>query len=626
MRLCYAHDGCVNDVAYSPASGRLLASVSDDRRVLLWRSAGGGVRPSPSGTVPLAPGAAGAPAAIGSRVTSGPAGAGVVVTPASSPAVVATLLAHTSTILRVVWEAGGPPVSGVGDGGNAVAPTGSRLLTCGIDGMVVRWDVAAGVPVAKVIPTLTAAAVMCVAPSADTGGSVAVASAADGSVQLLDWRLREGGVGRRSSGGASALVPPGLEAGEAVGAALLPASAGVASGAALVVAHSAGQTVLRDARVPGIRERKLLVYTPGPDAALGGATGLRLSPAGDRFVIARRWGGRHIRPHVWRPATRDGDDGGAAGDGDGVHHGANGSVGLYAPAREAAVGTFSAPGFRHALTNKAAVVGGGDDGLVACGSDDGRVYVWARDAGEMRGRFEEGEGAGGGGRGRHVWDAPPLTRGGGPRACRDDDEGQDGEEGDTGGGGGARWGGGGAPLRYWRPVVGAAKPPAGTAAGRRRASRTHTKAAVQVLGGARSVVNAVSFHPAGAAVATCGVEKVIRLWSVRPPPRPVRAAEAGDGRQARAGGGGGRGAPGTGRTGRTPSTSTPAPVSTQGARGGLDDEYALAECPTTLREFAYEGPWAGLDVDEEEEETETDDSDDSDDGEWVRRLIREGGR
>ena len=213
MRLCYAHHGCVNDVAYSPGSARLLASVSDDRRVLLWRSAGGGVRPSPSGTVPLAPGAAGAPAAIGSRVTSGPAGAGVVVTPASSPAVVATLLAHTSTILRVVWEAGGPPVSGV-DGGAAVAPAGARLLTCGDDGTVVRWDVAAGVPVETVTPTRAAAPVLCVAPSADAGGAVAVASVADGSVRLLDWRLREGGVGRLLSGGAPALVTPGLEAGD----------------------------------------------------------------------------------------------------------------------------------------------------------------------------------------------------------------------------------------------------------------------------------------------------------------------------------------------------------------------------------------------------------------------------
>ena len=201
-------------MAHSPVSGRLLASVSDDRRVLLWRSTGGGVRPSPGGPVSLAAGAAGAPAAVVSPVTSGPAGVGVVVTPASSPAVFATLLSRTATILRVVWEAGGPPVSGVGDGGDAVAPTCSCLLTYGVDGMVVRCDVAAGVPVANVIPTLTAADVLSVAPSDDMGVSVAVSSAADGSVRLFDWRLREGGVGRHSSGGAQAPVPPGLEAGD----------------------------------------------------------------------------------------------------------------------------------------------------------------------------------------------------------------------------------------------------------------------------------------------------------------------------------------------------------------------------------------------------------------------------
>jgi len=201
-------------VAYSPVSGRLLASVSDDRPVLLWRSAGVGVRPPPGGAVSIAPGAAGAPAAVVSPVTSGPAGAGVVGTSASSPAVVGTLLSHTATILRVVWEAGGPPLSGVGVGGDAVAPMCPRILTCGVDDMVLRWDVAAGVPVAKVITTLTAANVLSVAPSADMGGSVAVASAADGSERLLVWRLREGGFGRRTSGRAPALVPPGLEAGD----------------------------------------------------------------------------------------------------------------------------------------------------------------------------------------------------------------------------------------------------------------------------------------------------------------------------------------------------------------------------------------------------------------------------
>jgi len=214
MRLCYAHNGCVSDVAYSPVSGRLLAAVSDERRVLLWRSAGGGVRLPPGGIVSLAPGGAGAPAAVVSPVSSGPFGAGVVGTPAASPAVIATLLSHTATILHVVWEAGGPPVSGVGDGGDAVAAMCSRILTCGVDDMALRWDVAARLPVAKVILTLTAADVLSVVPSANMGGSAAVASAADGSVRLLAWRLREGGVGRRTSGCAPALVPPGLEAGD----------------------------------------------------------------------------------------------------------------------------------------------------------------------------------------------------------------------------------------------------------------------------------------------------------------------------------------------------------------------------------------------------------------------------
>jgi len=73
---------------------------------------------------------------------------------------------------------------------------------------------AARVSVAKVIPTLTAVDVLSVPPSADIGGSVVVASATDRSVRLLDWRLREGGVGRLLSGGAPALVTPGLEAGD----------------------------------------------------------------------------------------------------------------------------------------------------------------------------------------------------------------------------------------------------------------------------------------------------------------------------------------------------------------------------------------------------------------------------
>lgn len=57
LRLLYAHSGCVNDVAYAPESGRLLASASDDTRVLLWRSAGGGV--PPAATAPPAPGGVG---------------------------------------------------------------------------------------------------------------------------------------------------------------------------------------------------------------------------------------------------------------------------------------------------------------------------------------------------------------------------------------------------------------------------------------------------------------------------------------------------------------------------------------------------------------------------------------
>ncbi|GAB0494645.1 hypothetical protein MMPV_005941, partial [Pyropia vietnamensis] len=563
LRLLYAHTGCVNDVAYAPGSGRLLASASDDRRVLLWRSAGGGV--PPAATAPPAPGGIGgwrpAPGGGGGGAgtapsTSGYTGAGVVTTPVRSPTVVAALASHHAAIVfRVAWEGGGGDGGGGGGSGSGPPLAGSRLLSCGEDGLVVRWDVMTCTAVAVVTPTASAAPVYCVTPSPDDGGAIAAIAAADGSVRLLDWRVPV----RSNGSGTQCLVPPSAAAGEAVGAAFVPAAAGAVAGSGVVVAHAAGELALRDARMPGIREREVRVYDIG---TAGGVTGVRFAPSGDRFVVARRRGG-----------------------------GSAGSVALYAPARSAPVATYEAPGFCHALTNKAAVVGGHADGLVACGSDDGRVYVWARGRAEVRGRF------GGGGRGE-MWAHTALVGDGGDTTDSESDE----ERGAGGGGFGAS--GGGGPMRYWcRPSPESAAPASFPSRSPAVAASPaeHHSTAVQVLGGARSVVNAVAFHPSGDGMASSGVEKVVRLWRVRPPPRARGALGSGSG--SNGSGGGGRNGPSRGIS------TAPRAVPVVPRPSVADDQAGLAESPETLRMFAYPWAWAG---DGSDDEAVSDDSDDGD--------------
>lgn len=530
----------------------------------------------PAATAPPAPGGVGGWRPLGgggagtAPATSGYTGAGVVAAPVRSPTVVAALASHhTAIVFRVAWEGGG--------GGGGGAPlAGSRLLSCGEDGLVVRWDITTCTAVAAVTPTPSSAPVYCVTPSPDDGGAVAAIAAADGSVRLLDWRVPGsgggGGRGGGGSGGALCLIPPSAAAGEAVGAAFVPAAAGAVAGAGVVVAHSAGDLALRDARVPGIREREVRVYDTG---TAGGVTGVRFAPAGDRFVVARRRGG-----------------------------GSAGSVALYAPSRSAPVATYEAAGFCHALTNKAAVVGGHADGLVACGSDDGRVYVWARGRDEVRGRF------GAGGRGG-MWARTALSAGGGGDAT---DSESDEEEG-GGGGEGVGGGGGRGGMRYWcRPPPGTTVAPPHPATSPTAAARPpeYHPTAAQVLGGARSVVNAVAFHPSGGGMATSGVEKVVRLWRVRPPPRPPGARGGGVGCGSGGDGGGIGGGGGSGSGGGGAAAPRAVPV----ARPPLAaaDDAGLAESPETLRMFAYPWAWAGNGSDDEAMSDDDDDTGDETDG------------